>query len=357
MDDAFQRFFDLSIDMMCIANTEGYFTRVNPAFGALGYSLEELTARPFLDFVHPDDVAATLAEVEKLGRGVPTIHFENRYRNKDGTYRWLSWMSQPDGAGTLYAIARDVTERRLADEARARLTAEVEAANRELETFSYSVAHDLRAPLRSIDGFSQALLEDWGDKLDEDGRRYLGFVRQSAQLMAQLIDDILTLAKVNRGELRSGPLDLSAIARGAYERIARGDAARKVELVIAPALRAQGDPRLLGVVFDNLLGNAWKFTSKRPDARIEVGATTRDGEPVYFVRDNGAGFDMTYASKLFGVFQRLHAAQDFEGTGIGLATVQRIVARHGGRVWAEGKVGAGATFYFTLGHKEQAPWA
>jgi len=227
-----------------------------------------------------------------------------------------------------------------------------EASNRELESFSYSVAHDLRAPLRSIDGFSQALLEDYGDKLDEDGRKYLRFVRESSQLMAQLIDDMLTLSRVTRQNLDRSAVDLSALARATHARLQRSEPERSVEVAIQEALVDQGDARLLAVVFDNLLGNAWKFTSKRTGARIEFGETTKDGIRAYFVRDNGAGFDMAYASKLFGVFQRLHAAHDFEGTGVGLATVQRIVHRHGGRVWAEGKVDAGATFYFNLGEKE-----
>ncbi len=724
LKEAYDRFFELSLDMLCIAGADGYFKHLNPAFDALGYSTEELLSRPFIDFVHPDDRASTLAEVEKLSRGVPTISFENRYRCKDGTHRWLAWTSAPDSSGNLYAVARDVTgrkraeqaiarwahvfrnagwgivigsadgttleamnlefarmhgysveelsgqpilnvfapsarskvaeeirraheqgrhafesehlrkdgttfpvfievaavkdaaghvlyravhvqditerkraeeslrqanqfleavieniphmvfvkdaerlafvrfnrageellgvpradllgkndydffpreeaeffqakdretlarsalvdvpeeaiqtargqrllrtkkvpiidqsgaprfllgiseditERRASDEARARLAAIVEgsddaiigrtlngivtswnmgaerllgysaeemvgqpiavllaadrkdeeahvterilkgeriasyetsrrrkdgqeievsvsispvrnafgdiigcskiarditelrrmqrelvraketaeAASRELESFSYSVAHDLRAPLRSIDGFSHALLEDCGDKLDEDGRKYLKIVRESAQLMAQLIDDILTLSRVTRSELGRESVDLSALARAAYTRLERGEPGRRVEVVIQEGLVGDGDPRLLAVVFDNLLGNAWKFTGKRDCARIELGAIPNDGTPAYFVRDNGAGFDMTYANKLFGVFQRLHAAHEFEGTGVGLATVQRIVHRHGGRVWAEGKVGAGATFYFTLGERER----
>jgi PAS domain S-box-containing protein len=349
-----ERFFAVSLDMLCIAGVDGYFKRISPAFDALGYSRDELLSRPFLDFVHPDDKAATLVEVAKLAAGAPTIRFENRYRRKDGTYRWLSWTTAPDASGTLYAIARDVTEAKRTQEALVSAKEAADAANRELESFSYSVAHDLRAPLRSIDGFSQALLEDCADKLDEDGRKYLRFVRESAQLMAQLIDDMLTLSRVTRQDLDRNAVDLSALARATYARLERSDPGRSVEVVIQEGLVDQGDARLLAVVFDNLLGNAWKFTSKRTGARIEFGATSKDGAPAYFVRDNGAGFDMSYASKLFGVFQRLHAAHDFEGTGVGLATVQRIVHRHGGRVWAEGKVDAGATFHFNLGERESS---
>lgn len=350
--EAFDRFFTLSLDMLCIAGIDGYFRRLNPAFDALGYSREELTSRPFLDFVHPDDQAATLAEVAKLSTGVPTIFFENRYRCKDGSYRWLAWTSAPDASGTLYAVARDITELKRIQRELVRAKEIAEAANRELEAFSYSVAHDLRAPLRGIDGFSQALLEDCGDKLDEEGLKYLRFIRESAQLMARLIDDMLTLSRVTRAEISRETVDLSSLARLTCARLERNEPGRSVEVVIQDGVVGHGDPRLLGVVFDNLLANAWKFTAKRNAARIEFGTVSKDGAAVYFVRDNGAGFDMTYATKLFGVFQRLHASHEFEGTGVGLATVQRIIHRHGGRVWAEAKVDGGATFHFTLGDKE-----
>jgi PAS domain S-box-containing protein len=352
--EVFERFFTLSLDMMCIAGVDGYFRRVSPAFDALGYSSEELLGRPFLDFVHPDDMAATLAAVEKLAKGESAIHFENRYRCKDGSHRWLSWCSAPDTSGTLYAIARDVTETKRTQEALARASEAAEAANRELESFSYSVAHDLRAPLRSIDGFSQALLEDYADKLDADGKKYLSFVRESAQQMAQLIDDLLALSRVTRSDLHRESVDLSALAQAAIARIQRSQPDRRVDVVIQEGLRGEGDPRLLTVVLDNLFGNAWKFTGRRDEAHIEFGAASNDGHRVYFLRDNGAGFDMAFASKLFGVFQRLHAATEFEGTGVGLATVQRVLSRHGGRVWAEGEVNRGATFFFTLYEKDLA---
>jgi len=227
-------------------------------------------------------------------------------------------------------------------------TAQLELANAELESFSYSVSHDLRAPLRSMDGFSQALLEDHGDKLDAEGKKYLQHVRESAQQMARLIDDLLGLSRVTRSELRREPVDLGALARVVLARLQRDEPERKAEILVSDGLVANGDAQLLGLVLQNLIGNAWKFTCKTPLARIEFGVQMNGGRRVYFVRDNGAGFDMAYAGKLFGVFQRLHSAAEFEGTGVGLATVQRIVQRHGGRVWAEGQVGRGATFRFTL---------
>ena len=231
-------------------------------------------------------------------------------------------------------------------ETRAALVGELEAKNEELESFSYSVAHDLRAPLRSIDGFGLALLEDYGDKLDDDGKQYLNYVRESAQQMAQLIDDMLALSQVTRGEFERAEVDVSAIARGIGAQLQRASPDRRVEFTVAEGLTAEGDARLVAIAFENLLGNAWKFTGKSDPARIEVGVTA-DG--ALFVRDNGAGFDMAYKEKLFGVFQRLHSRKEFEGTGIGLATVQRIIRRHGGQIWAEGAVGEGATFFFTLG--------
>ena len=232
-------------------------------------------------------------------------------------------------------------------ESRASLVEQLESKNEELESFSYSVAHDLRAPLRSIDGFGLILLEDYADKLDDDGKHYLSYVRESAQQMSRLIDDLLALSRVARGEFRRAPIDLGVIVRSVAARLAKATPGRDVELVVADGLLAEGDDGLLTIAFENLLGNAWKFTSGCDQARIEVGVCD-DERRTYFVRDNGAGFDMAYASKLFGMFQRLHSAAEFEGTGIGLATVQRIVRRHGGRIWAEGAVGRGATFFFTL---------
>jgi light-regulated signal transduction histidine kinase (bacteriophytochrome) len=227
--------------------------------------------------------------------------------------------------------------------------AATEWVNRELEAFSYSVAHDLRAPLRSIDGFSQALLEDYADRLDDEGKQDLRHVREAAQEMAELIDGLLTLSRVARSELRRELVDLASLARAVLVHLKNSEPDRDVETVVPQELIVEGDPRLLRIVLDNLLGNAWKFSRKQARARIEIGASAGSGPQTYFVRDNGAGFDMAYSAKLFGVFQRLHSEAEFEGTGIGLATVQRIINRHGGRVWAEGAVDHGSAFYFTLG--------
>ena len=231
---------------------------------------------------------------------------------------------------------------------------ELESTVRELEAFSYSVSHDLRAPLRSIEGFSQILLEDHAPQLDEDGRGHLGRVRAASHRMALLIDGLLDLSRVTRSSLRWQRVDLSAIAAEVAVELTRREPERETRFVISEDLVANGDPRLLGLVLENLLGNAWKFTRDREPALIEFGVSSEDEAPgatVYYVGDNGAGFDAAYADKLFGAFQRLHGPEEFEGTGIGLATVQRIVHRHGGRVWAKSAVGEGATFFFTLGER------
>jgi PAS domain S-box-containing protein len=344
----FERFFTLSPDMMCIMSADLYFERVSPAVETLGYTEQDLIGKLLIDFVHPDDVQATAAECAKLARQERIHGFDNRYCRKDGAYRWLSWTVAPDASGTLYAIARDITESKRSEEALASAKIAADDVHRELESFSYSVAHDLQAPLRSIDGFSQALLEDYADQLDENGRTHLRYVRESAQLMAKLIDDLLTLSRVSGQELIRGAVDLSAIARATCARLAESAPDRIVELIIQDGVVCRGDAGLLAAALENLLGNAWKFTRKQSLARIEFGVSRKDGHPVYFVQDNGAGFDMAHVDKLFGAFQRLHATQEFEGSGVGLATVRRIVHRHGGRVWAEGQVDAGATFRFTL---------
>jgi DNA-binding response OmpR family regulator len=231
---------------------------------------------------------------------------------------------------------------------RATLVEELERKNKELEAFSYSVSHDLRAPLRSIDGFSKALLDQWADALDPKAKDYLGRVRAAAQRMGELIDDLLELSRVGRAELKRGHTNLSEIAWTVAAELRKRDPDRQIEIDIQDGLVADADRRLMHIVFENLLGNGWKFTVNAEQPRIEVGSSLSDDGPVYFVRDNGAGFDMTYAEKLFRPFQRLHSTEDYPGTGIGLATVQRIVDRHGGRVSSEGVVGRGATFYFTL---------
>lgn len=245
-------------------------------------------------------------------------------------------------------VAERTRELEQSNEALRRNAAELAASNDELDAFAYSVSHDLRAPLRSIDGFSQVLLEDFAAQLGDAGRDSLQRVRAASQRMATLIDDLLKLARVARAEFRIERVDLSTLAREIVSDIQRATPDRHVDFAITPGLEAQGDSRLLRVVLDNLLRNGWKYTGRQLAPRVEFTAEDKNGGRVFLIRDNGAGFDMQYVDKLFGVFQRLHSAAEFEGTGVGLATVRRIISRHGGRIWAESAVDQGATFYFTL---------
>jgi PAS domain S-box-containing protein len=345
------QFFLLSLDLLCIGGFDGRFRRVNPAWErALGWSEPDLAGMLFIDLVHPEDREATELEMTKLAEGRTVMSFENRYRTKDGQYRWLQWNAAPFAElGLIYGTAHDVTEQKQTESALQQYGAELAAANRELESFSYSVSHDLRAPLRSIDGFAQALAEDYEARLDDAGRDYLGRIRRAAQRMGMLIDDLLALSRVTRVELTRTAVDLSAAVQDAAQRLQELEPKRSVEWRIQPGVVAEGDARLLQVAIDNLISNAWKFTSNQPAPIIEFGVTALDnGHRAFMVQDNGAGFDMAHADKLFGAFQRLHGITEFPGTGVGLATVHRIVRRHGGRIWTESAVGAGATFYFTL---------
>jgi signal transduction histidine kinase len=253
------------------------------------------------------------------------------------------------------ALKREISERKRAEEALQQIEESLRhyadqlvAANKELESFSYSISHDLRAPLLAMKGFSNILLNEYSNNLDAAGQDFLKRIVQGSEKMSDLIDDMLGLAKISRQEISLQEIDLSTIAASIVEELRRGEPERKVTVVIANELKAHGDARLMNIVLSNLIGNAWKFTSKKNDARIEVGALEKSGEMVYYVKDNGAGFDMTYARKLFAPFQRLHSDIQFSGTGIGLAIVKKAIQRHGGRVWAESEVGTGATFFFTL---------
>ena len=473
-EDEIERFFRFSMDLMAIASFDGYFKRLSPSWEMLfGWEMKELLSRPWLDFVHPEDQAATIAETEKLSQGAAVLKFENRYRCRDGTYRWLSWrVPAPEpGQATLYCVARDVTDRKKADElkfwlaaivdssndaiigktlggiitswnhgaerafgytadealgksismlvpagfpneepqilerlkmgvrvepfdtrrrrkdgqvidvsvmispvrdsrgaiigaskmirditdrkraeeALARAKDAAEAANRELEAFSYSVSHDLRAPLRHASGFVSLLEKHAGASLDEKGRRYLETIGKASQKMGRLIDDLLSFSRMGRVEMRRQPVSMEGLVRDVRQELAADTQGRDIQWKVGALPEVLGDPSLLRQVVMNLLSNALKYTRHRSQPRIEIGTAEADGGgSAFFVRDSGAGFDMQYKDKLFGVFQRLHRAEEFEGTGIGLAIVKRIIQRHGGEVWAEGKVGEGAAFYFTL---------
>jgi PAS domain S-box-containing protein len=242
----------------------------------------------------------------------------------------------------------DITEKRKLERGVMKARDTAEAANKELEAFSYSVSHDLRAPLRSIDGFSHVLLEDYQGKLDAPGKNYLERIRKATQHMGNLIDDLLKLSRVTQSELHEETINLSKMIQKIAQTYKKSTPGRTVKTVIQEGIIIQGDPDLMQIALTNLIDNAWKFTGKQKHPCIEFGAILKDGENVFFIRDNGVGFDMAYVDKLFGAFQRLHTMDEFTGTGIGLATVKRIITRHGGKIWAEGKVGKGATFFFTL---------
>jgi PAS domain S-box-containing protein len=286
---------------------------------------------------------------------------ECRIHRPDHSLHWISAQGRVyrDLAGKpirMTGVIADITERKQAEQELelhrrelARSNSELAAANKELESFSYSVSHDLRAPLRAIDGFSHALLEDSSDRLDDAGKAHLNRIRAGTQRMGLLIDDLLNLSRLSRAQMQKQSVDISALACSVADGLRKAHPERLIELRIEDGLKTMADPGLLRVVLENLLGNAWKFSSKRASAHIEFGVAVSNGTSAYFVRDDGAGFDPVYADRLFGAFQRLHAVSEFAGTGIGLATVQRIVHRHGGRIWAESAVDRGATFYFTLG--------
>jgi PAS domain S-box-containing protein len=351
--------------IVATTDAQGKITYVNDKFCAISkYSREELLGqdhRIINSGHHPKEFIRNLWTTITDGR---VWRGEIKNRAKDGSCYWVDATIVPflnkQGKPRQYVAMRtDITARKHAEEEVRELntkleqrvlerTAELTAANKELEAFTYSVSHDLRAPLRGIDGFSQALLEDYADKLEGDGKNLLQRIRAGSQRMGTLIDDLLNLSRVSRRALHREPVDLTKLASEIAGELREQDPQRRVELRIADDLKTEGDPELLRVVLENLIGNAWKYTAKRPQAKIEFGLARHNGDSSYFVRDDGAGFDMQYAGKLFAPFQRLHGVNEFPGTGVGLATVQRIIHRHGGRLWAEAEVNKGATFYFTL---------
>ncbi len=339
---------------------------VNPAVERIwGIPAAEFYRRPqsWLEAVHAEDRERVRNAHEAClrSKGATAYGAEFRVVRPDGTVRWLHdrgviRLDEQGNPARMSGIAEDITERKQADAEIAALNthlrhhaAELEVALAESEEFAYAAAHNLRTPLRGVDGFCQAVLEDDGDRLSPEGRRYLGRAREAAQRMADLIDELLQLSRLGHQSMLRRVTDLSALARTIADGLRQRDPQRPAEFVIASGLAAECDGSLVRRVLVELLENAWKFTAPRSPARIEFGAARQpDGTLAYFVRDNGVGFDMAHAGKLFVPFQRLHGPDEFPGTGMGLTTVQRIIRRHGGRVWAEGAVGRGATFYFTL---------
>jgi PAS domain S-box-containing protein len=355
MDSTFRAVAETVTDAVVSADSQGLITYLNRGGERLfGWEASQLTGRPLTVLMPERFREANRRLLKSASMETP---FGSRQvleliaLRKDGREFpvELSVARWDDPAGRFFtAIIRDITARRRRDEELRAINAQLELTNQELETFSYSVSHDLRAPVRSIDGFSAILEQDYGDRLDDRGKDCLARVRAAAQRMYTLIDALLMLSRVTQEEMRRDVVDLSGLARSVATELHRTQPDRRVDFVIPPGIIAVGDASLLRVMLENLLGNAWKFTGRQAAARIEFGASEQGGQTVYYVRDNGAGFDRAYADKLFGAFQRLHTADEFPGTGIGLPTVQRIIRRHGGTVWADGDVGKGATFYFTL---------
>ncbi len=363
----FKNTLDMTTDCVFMFDPETLkFNYVNlGAINQIGYSEQEMLSMSPVDIKPEYDEQTFRHLIQPMMDGkLKQFQFETIHQQKNGNLIpveiSLSYVQSAGEPGRFIAIVDDITERKRIEEEldkhREHLeelvdkrTTELRAVNKELEAFSYSVSHDLRAPLRSIDGFSMALLEDYADNIGEEGRDYLNRVRKSAQTMSNLIDDLLELSRLTRSEFKREVVDISAMSSGILSELAAQEPERKVDARIQEGITASGDKRLLKVMMDNLVGNAWKYTGKKEKPEIEFGQMDKNGESVYYVRDNGAGFDMKYADKLFGAFQRLHNPQDFPGTGVGLAIVQRIVHRHGGRTWAEAEPDHGATFYFSLG--------
>ena len=360
----YRRLFETARDGIFILNAaSGRIVDVNPFLTELlGYSREELVGKQLWDLGPFQDIAAN----KDIFRDLQTMHHV-RYEHlplvsRDGRHTDVEFVSNDydvDGERVIQCNVRDITERKQAERAVHALsaelerrvderTAQVEALNRELQAFGHSVSHDLRAPLRQVEQFSQLLLDEHAAQLDGSGREYVDHILKSTRRMGQLITDLLRLSQVTEAEMRPQPVDLSALCQSIVADLRRGEPNRRVDVVLEPDVVTEGDPGLLRVALENLLNNSWKYTSTHPTARIEFGRIERDGGEIYFVRDDGVGFDMAHVGKLFGAFQRLHGEAEFEGTGIGLATVQRIVHRHGGRVWAESAVDRGTTIYFTL---------
>jgi PAS domain S-box-containing protein len=350
-------FFRLSIELLAITDYQAVFAQTNPTWErTLGYTAEALAGKPVLSFVHPEDQARMSEALANITKAESSLYFETRFRAAAGDYRWLGWTIAPFAAeGLLYVFARDITERHEREQEVRRLNvtlqktaADLQTMNQELEAFSYSLAHDLRTPLRAITTYSEVLLTDEAATLQPEATRMVQSVHRNSVRMLQLMDDFLGFFRVARSEPKREAVNVHAVVREAITATQPDKGKRHVEFIVGEFPTAKGDAAMLLQVFVNLLSNAVKFTATREVARIEVGCDTTQMPPVFHVRDNGVGFDMKYSNKLFGVFERLHAREAFDGTGIGLATVQKIVQRHGGSVWADAAVDRGASFYFTL---------
>jgi PAS domain S-box-containing protein len=348
-------FFRLSIELLAISNYDGVFTQTNPTWQMLGYAENELHGHRLQDYIHPDDVTATNDIITNILKVDTSLYFENRFRAKDGGYHWLGWTIAPFAAeGLLYIFARDMTERRERENEIRRLNGDLEQRtlslqllNQELESFSYSLAHDLRTPLRSITAYSEMMAAGEAGELTSEAMKMVRTIQRNSGRMTQLMDDFLAFFRVARKDIKQETIVMTSVAREAIATVSV-DGKRQIEFRVNTLPPAKGDPAMVLQVLVNLISNSVKFTALREKAEIEIGSVPDRTPTVYYVKDNGVGFNMKYYSRLFGVFERLHRREEFDGTGIGLAIVQKIVQRHGGSVWAESAVDNGATFYFTL---------
>lgn len=364
-ESRFRRMANAAPAVLSITDTDNAVTFLSRSwYEFTGQTEAEALGVGWLDAVHPDDRERSLAALADAVEQRAPFAIDYRLRRHDGEYHWTIGAGRPfvaaDGSWQGYVSSViDIHARKLAEQQVHQLNSELEqrveqrtaqlaAANKELEAFAYSVSHDLRAPLRAINGYARILLEDYHATLDADGQRLLNIVSRQAQHMGTLIDDLLTLSRLNRAEMNFSTIDMGALVPSLFSESTTPEERERTDFCVQDLPPSQGDPTLLRQVWLNLLTNAVKFSSKRERSIIQVGSTPAEGETIYWVRDNGAGFDMRYAHKLFGIFQRLHSEREFQGTGVGLAIVQRVVARHEGRVWAKGQVDQGATFYFAL---------
>ncbi len=335
--------------MLCIAGFDGYFKRINPAWEKiLGYTSAELVAEPYLSFVHPDDRERTVAEAEKLTRGVDTVSFENRYRCRDGSFKWLLWRSTADfSQQLLYAAARDITDRKEAEEELRQRAEELKRSNAELAQFAYVASHDLQEPLRMVSSFLQLIERKYQHQIDAEADKFIAFAVDGAKRMQALIQDLLAFSRVGTHAQPFRQTDCEAVIRGvlASLKLAIEENAATITRDELPAVAA--DPTQLSQLFQNLIANALKFRGDRPP-KIHVGVHRAGDAWVFSVRDNGIGIEPEYFGRIFEIFQRLHAVGEFAGTGIGLAVCKKIVERHHGRIWVESAPGEGSCFYFSI---------
>ncbi len=341
--------FDRAHDIFLSASFEGFFVDFNDKLvQQLGFSREELLSIPFISLVHPDDVDESEKEIARIAAKGNSENFENRFRCKDDSYVWMQW-SVVVYDNLIYAVGRNITQQK---QQRQELISQAEKLNRvnnELESFSYSVSHDLRAPLRAVHGYAQMLSEDYGRQMDEEASRIISNIMSNAKKMGTLIDDLLSFSRLGRRELVKMKMQMHDMVKNICAELNDNpDTRHKVRFIIHPLSPVFADSVTMKQVWINLISNALKYSREKEKIIIEIGALQLEDETAYYIKDNGVGFDMRYAEKLFGVFQRLHSDEEFEGTGVGLAIVQRVIAKHGGRVWAESKINEGATFFFSL---------